>query len=546
LNAILFSRAVLSVSVLIALPSFALAQESLPFLEEFPPTKKIERTAENIKAGQGIYIKRCLPCHGEKGDGTGAAAQYLDPRPRDFTKGVFKIKTTVLDGAPTDEDHFRVVTRGVPGTAMPSWRTLLSEEERWQVIFYEQQTFFPEDRKDPAKRPAPIVIGAEPPSSPEAIKRGEAIYNDGAKAGCFVCHGAAGKGDGVLAPTMRNIWGEPQLPRNFTKSWQFKGGRNPKDIYTRMTTGILASGMPSFATTLTDAERWDVAHFVRSLQKEFTPATKSDIKPKKVSSEIPVNPDDPFWNGVDAIDVLMSGQVTVPPRMQTPAVDMMTVRAVYNDKDVAFHLTWDDRRSNTSHQEPPASPVPGTPGYTTYPVLYPAESRPTGYRDAVAVQMAVKIPNSTELPHFVAGSQDKPVNLWMWKADWNEDATQKSPVEMLISKGHKKLPEATNIQNALGKGVFKDGQWKVVIKRPLVSEDPASVTNIEAGKPVPVAFHAWEGTNGEVGFQRSISAWFFLVIEKEIPKEAYAYTFGMILLAIGFEFFLIRKVKSKA
>ena len=189
---------------------------------------------------------------------------------------------------------------------------------------------------------------------------------------------------------------------------------------------------------------------------------------------------------------------------------------------------------------------PGSEGYTTYPVLYPASDRPGPYRDAVAVQMAVKLPNSPEIPHFVAGSLDKPVNLWQWKADWNEDATKPSPVEMLISKGHKKPAEPTAIQNVLGKGVFSNGQWKVVLKRPLASENPAEITPIEAGVAIPIAFHAWDGLNGEVGFQRSISSWFFLVIEKEIPKTAYIYSIGFMLLAVCVEVFLIRKVKKQA
>jgi mono/diheme cytochrome c family protein len=530
-------------AVLLLAPS-VFAQESLPFVQEAPPTKKPERTPQNIKAGETIYIKRCLPCHGKNGSSDGAAAIFLDPRPRDFTKGIFKIKTTVADGTPTDEDHFRIVTRGIPGTAMPSWRTLLSEEERWQVIFYEQETFFPEDRRDPAKRPTPIVIPAEPPMTPESIKKGDELFHGG-KAGCFVCHGNQGRGDGMLAPTIRDIWGNPQLPRNFTKSWQFKGGRDTKDIFTRMTTGIFASGMPSFKDTLTDDERWQVAHFVRSIQKELKPFGKSDIEPTKIAGEIPIDPNDKLWAGVDYIDVPMSGQVTVPPRLQTPSVDLMTVRVVYNDKEVAFHLTWDDRRSNTTHQDPAVMKAPGSEGYTTYPVLYPHEDRPTGlYRDAVAVQMAVKIPNSPEIPHFVAGSSDKPVNLWYWKADVNEDPSKGSPVEMLISKGHKKPAEPTKIQNVMGKGVFSEGQWKVVLKRPLASDDPASITPIGAGEAIPVAFHAWDGSNGEVGFQRSISSWFFLVIRPEIPPKTYVYTFGIVGLVIGLEFFLIKKVKK--
>lgn len=112
--------------LLISFSTSAWGQESLPFVEDAPPKAKLARTPENIKAGEAIYIQRCLPCHGVKGASDGAAAIFLDPRPRDFTRGIIKIKTTVADAPPTDEDHFRVVTRGVPGTAMPTWRTLLT------------------------------------------------------------------------------------------------------------------------------------------------------------------------------------------------------------------------------------------------------------------------------------------------------------------------------------------------------------------------------------------------------------------------------------
>src|SRR2546427_11977664 len=85
--------------------------------------------AQDANAGKAVYERKCLLCHGEKGDGKGPAAELLDPKPRDFTSGIYKIRTTATK-APTDQDLFRVVSEGMPGTSMPAW-AVLSEKDRW-------------------------------------------------------------------------------------------------------------------------------------------------------------------------------------------------------------------------------------------------------------------------------------------------------------------------------------------------------------------------------------------------------------------------------
>ena len=71
------------------------------------------------------------------GDGEGPAAKFLDPRPRDFTLGTFKFRTTQSGELPTNEDLFRTVSRGLPGTAMQAFdndliKNGLTEGDRWQ------------------------------------------------------------------------------------------------------------------------------------------------------------------------------------------------------------------------------------------------------------------------------------------------------------------------------------------------------------------------------------------------------------------------------
>ena len=76
----------------------------------------------------GLYREHCVQCHGISGDGMGPTAAFLNPYPRDFRMGKFKFKSTPLGKAPTDEDLTRILRNGIPGTAMPSFKTLSPAE----------------------------------------------------------------------------------------------------------------------------------------------------------------------------------------------------------------------------------------------------------------------------------------------------------------------------------------------------------------------------------------------------------------------------------
>ncbi len=84
--------------------------------------------------GKAVYDKWCAECHGNTGAGDGSAAEYMLPRPRDFTKGVYQIRTTASGELPTDADLLHVVTEGMPGSAMPDWKTRLNDTERADVV----------------------------------------------------------------------------------------------------------------------------------------------------------------------------------------------------------------------------------------------------------------------------------------------------------------------------------------------------------------------------------------------------------------------------
>src|SRR5262245_53967265 len=89
----------------------------------------------NQDVGHSLYLPHCAACHGVRGDGGGAASVWLFPRPRNISAVLFKIKSTPGMALPTDQDLFDTVTRGMPGSSMPSF-TYLTEQERREAVQY--------------------------------------------------------------------------------------------------------------------------------------------------------------------------------------------------------------------------------------------------------------------------------------------------------------------------------------------------------------------------------------------------------------------------
>jgi copper transport protein len=108
-----------------------------------------------IAAGGKIYPQRCLVCHGVDGRGNGPAAITLNPRPADFC-------IHMQPGVHSDADIFDWISDGYPNSAMPTFRTVLSETERWEVYAYLKATFGKPDCSQPGL-PTPVPTpGATP------------------------------------------------------------------------------------------------------------------------------------------------------------------------------------------------------------------------------------------------------------------------------------------------------------------------------------------------------------------------------------------------
>jgi len=225
------------------------------------------RSAEWIEHGKEVYERRCVGCHGVKGDGNGPAATFMyKQRPRNFTQGVFKFRLT--EGSlPTDGDMLRTISRGVRGTAMPPWYDL-PLNDRLAVIQYIKYELAV-DRTNPNKpigffddSPGePLYIPPPPPPTTAMITHGKEIW---VEAKCWECHGETGKGDGQKAAGLTDDPGFAIRPANLTGG-QFKSGPAVTDIFRTISTGLSGTPMPSYRDAFPDADRWALSYYILSL-----------------------------------------------------------------------------------------------------------------------------------------------------------------------------------------------------------------------------------------------------------------------------------------
>ena len=224
----------------------------------------VDHVTGHAAAGKPLYTRYCAGCHGDDGDAQGENAQWIDPKPRDFTMGTFKCRSTPSGSLPTDEDLFNSVTRGFVTTNMPPW-VALTPQNRVDMVSY-IKTFSPRWRT--AQPGKPITIPPEPAPTIQSILHGRELYQ---RMECWKCHGPAGHGDGPSAKTLTDNKDDPIRPYNFQTGSRFMCGTTNQDLYRIFMTGLDGSPMPSFADQLQPVEAWDLVHFLRTLQPVQTP-----------------------------------------------------------------------------------------------------------------------------------------------------------------------------------------------------------------------------------------------------------------------------------
>jgi DMSO reductase family type II enzyme heme b subunit len=423
-------------------------------------------------AGKAVYEAKCALCHGSKGDGKGAAAELLVPRPRDFTSGLYKIRSTA-NKTPTDQDLFKIITNGMPGTSMPGW-TVLPEKDRWNLVAY-IKTFAGDKLKDAPKK---LELPKDVASSEASLKRGKEMFE---AIECNKCHGNAGRADGPSRPELKDEWGQPIAPANLAKRWNFRGGKDRTEIATRLAAGVLGTPMPAFLDSVEKPEDiWHLTNYIVALGGD-EPKFATLVTVSATKDAIPDDPHADFWKKVAPHAIPLMGQVIIDPRNFNPSIDLIEVRGAWNDKEIAFHLTWDDPSESKT-----------------------ADEKKKQFVDAISLQFPTKITPGPERPYFLLGDDSDAVYLLRWEQGKGAfEATASGPAKVKAMDG----------SEAAGKVVYKDGRYTLVLKRSLVGKGgdrPA----FSPGVFTPVAFQAWDGGEGETGTRMSLTSWYYLRLEE--------------------------------
>lgn len=480
----------------------------------------VSATAWAQEAGRDIYMKRCFWCHGEEGRGDGASAEGMFPRPRDFVVADYLIRSTPHGQLPTDEDLFGVISRGLPGTPMPGWEKILTEKELRSLVDY-LKSLSPRFNME---TPQALQV---PSANEGSAERGKELYR---KAKCFLCHGEAGRGDGAITTTLNFAWGMPHTARDFTRGWTFKGGHEPRDIYLRITGGLNGTPMGPYQDLLTDQERWDLAHYVASLDREPTETSEDFmVVAGLIDGEIPDSPDSPVWEAVAPIIVPLAGQIVLDPPLHwwIPTSGSVAVRSLWNGAEVAFLLEWndptgpDDAGAGSAAQAEVRSSSSGSP--------------PGSFPDSAFLQFAAKEGGK---PYFLFGDDDNPVKVWHWQAHGPRlESRSSDTVEEWNATGTGKIdvhPAPFRVTSA-----WKEGRWQVIFRGPLDGEP-----TFQMGKFVPILFSVRDGANGEIDDVRAISTWIYTTLERPESIRPWlvglAFAFGAV---IG-EMWLLRRLRA--
>lgn len=513
-----------------------------------------------LTRGAALFSKYCAICHGDTGDGTGKFAYLMNPRPRNFRQGRFKLSTT-QNQIPTEDDLARTISRGMPGSAMPPWDHLplpdlralanyvrqfhvtgIREElERWVADGSITREEAPVELATRTLPGPPLVVPPEPPFGEIRWFRGRRLYLQN----CASCHGA--DGHPVAGAVKFDDEGYPVPPRSFVNGI-FKGGSDGHQLYARILKGMKGTPMPASEGIYSDNEMWDIVHYVQSLARagaqERAQLRQGTIVAPNVRGSLPPGPTDDAWKQARPLYIALT-----PLWWTEDRIEGLVVQSLHNDDELAVRLSWID---------------------TT---LDDRAVRHDEFRDSVAIQFSL----SSNPPFYMGGSGEHGgVNIWFWKADRQKDLADgyqdvddafpdrvvdmypehsyppakisrgewprsaitdhdptfitawgagnlvadpnlKTSVESLVARGPGTLAgKPPNVQSVQGQAEYARSVWYVQLQRRMTFSSEQGHGGERLFKPgdyLPVSFAVWNGNAGDRDGKKNISIWQKLLIE---------------------------------
>ena len=518
------------------------------------------------ESGQKLYAKYCSQCHGDKGDGEGYATPHLYPRPRNFTTGKYKVRTTPTGALPTHQDLVNIIRRGMPYTSMPAWPAFTDQEVSDLAYFV---TSFSADFSNRENVPQPLALPSAPNTTQDSIDTGKKLYEE---TGCVKCHGTLGRGDGPSAPGMLDDFGHAIRPANLAQSWTFRGGSSREDIFRTMSTGFNGTPMPGFADALSPEQRWAITDFIVSLSGTSGPGYTNLVVAKHVLDPIDLSKGAASFESARVARFPIVGQIMEPGRSFHPPATSVTVQAIYDAESIAVLVRWHDMSAEKAGKNGPSLPVPAAeeeapaaagPGATggdaqnpfgdaqvapapggqkpapQQPVDPFAQEQapaapPSEFSDAVAVQIPSQVPAGARKPYFIFGDGQNSVDLWFF------DLARPEPIQF-TGKGSTDIT-ANDTGELSGVASYDQGEWSVIFKRPL---QPASGARLSPAEFMPIAFSVWDGLSRERGNRRGLTLWYSLYLEPELVPSAVGPMVKTGLTILALELIVIALVRSR-
>jgi cytochrome c oxidase cbb3-type subunit I/II len=180
--------------------------------------------------GAAVFSRHCAGCHGAGGQGDGPAASSLLPAPRDLARVHF-----------SEQALSRALWQGVPGSSMPDWHELSTNDLRALAAYV-------------------LSLEAKPTSATRSSLLTDAEQTEAGKLytiSCARCHGPQGRGDGIGAGALA------PRPTDF-------GQVRPNLAYAEevLARGVPGTAMPPWEGRLDDQQRRLLARYVRSLYQQ--------------------------------------------------------------------------------------------------------------------------------------------------------------------------------------------------------------------------------------------------------------------------------------
>ncbi|MCK5916805.1 MAG: c-type cytochrome [Cocleimonas sp.] len=506
--------------------------------------------------GKDLYNLRCAVCHGDEGMGDGVAADLLYPRPRDFSLGMFKYKTSPGSLPPRDEDILETIQHGLTGTGMPGWKSLMSDVQMKSLIpvlksFDVAGTWVPEDADEDKIDDEGRYTGTDFIKITEIEPtEGQIAYSEGSiKAGkaafikaCAECHGDAGRGNIISGKRLEDDWGGRIWPRDQTAPWTWRASNveptadllpeaarteTVKKIYTRLSIGIIGTPMPAHRAVdegnkdpVSLEDRWHISNYVYSLRENAAPppGETSVINGLLVEGSLPNSEDDPVWQKAKPVTLRLAPNLIKEDRLFTPLSEAITVRTLYNKSEIAFMLELNDRTDSR-------------PGEKTSVGIQDDRFKLTP--DAFAIQFPKEGAFATSpvvtKPLFRHGDQAHPTTIWYWNAGSIEPKTDPM-VTLMDATGPNSKLKPRGAEDLKTEGKWKDGRWRIIMKRALKGGKSGDV-NFAEGRYIPISFANWDGSNGETGSKHTLTSWYWLLLP---PKANLVNVYGIPLLVFSF------------